>query len=95
MGGPGGDVGPTLPSVAATTQTPSEVAAAVFEGVADPREFLSSEATQRCPTSLVAVGINGRSGVWLDAVGRSLLAWRWLSLAATLPCLKRRTAVIY
>jgi hypothetical protein len=55
--------------VAATTQTPSEVAAAKFEGGGLPNFVLYSEATQRCPTSLVAVGINGRSGIWLDAVG--------------------------
>jgi hypothetical protein len=55
--------------VAATTQTPSEVAAAKFEGGGSPNFIHYSEATQRCPTSLVAVGINGRSGIWLDAVG--------------------------
>lgn len=55
--------------VAATTQTPSEVAAAVFEGGGSPNFVHYSDVTQRCPTSLVAVGINGRSGIWLDAVG--------------------------
>ena len=60
--------------VAATIQTLSDLPAAVFDG---PEEdfFVAStwpkhaEATQRCPTSLVAVGINGRAGQWLDAVG--------------------------
>ena len=33
------------------------------------REPKRANGTQRCPTSLVAVGINGRSGIWLDAVG--------------------------
>lgn len=55
--------------VAATDQTPSEVAAAVFEGGGGPNWVHYSEDTQRCPTSLVAVGINGRSGIWVDAVG--------------------------
>jgi hypothetical protein len=56
--------------VAATTQTPSDVAAAKFISGYDRADFiLYSDATQRCPTSLIAVGINGRSGIWLDAVG--------------------------
>ncbi len=29
----------------------------------------STQGTERCPAGLVAVGINGRSGKWLDAVG--------------------------
>src|SRR5262249_33984443 len=34
-----------------------------------PSGMKRAEGKQRCPTSLVAVGINGRAGVWLDAVG--------------------------
>jgi Tachylectin len=60
--------------VAATTQVQSEIPAAVFTG---PRASTSKNRyqgppthdTQRCPAGTVAVGINGRSGVWLDAVG--------------------------
>jgi hypothetical protein len=65
--------------VAATTQTPSEFPSAVFDGPATPLgdSFLAlgddsvsaDNSTQRCPAGLVAVGINGRSGKWLDAVG--------------------------
>src|SRR5260370_1203152 len=33
------------------------------------RLIISGSDTQRCPDGLVGVGINGRSGVWLDAVG--------------------------
>jgi hypothetical protein len=65
---------------AATTQGPSgdqsNVPAAVFDGTGGhpgsgwlaPFSSVESD-TQRCPAGLVAVGINGRSGSWLDAVG--------------------------
>ena len=61
--------------VAATIQTLSEFPAAVFDGPEEERGGalapfpVRDEATQRCPTSLVAVGISGRSGKWLDEVG--------------------------
>lgn len=61
--------------VAATTQTPSEIPDVVFDGPAEQTTgafgtFVEREHDmQRCPTGLVAVGINGRSGKWLDAVG--------------------------
>jgi hypothetical protein len=60
---------------AATTQrAPSKDPSAQFNGTfpygtALRRDWSQSEDTQRCPTSLVAVGINGRSGEWLNAVG--------------------------
>jgi hypothetical protein len=57
---------------AATTQTTSEFPTVSFSGAvtkftSKPVQKVSD--TQRCPTSLVAVGINGRYGIWLDAVG--------------------------
>ncbi len=66
--------------VAATTQTPSQFPAAVFDGsrveVNEPGiDFTDSYtggrgfSNQYCPAGLVAVGISGRSGIWLDAVG--------------------------
>jgi hypothetical protein len=71
--------------LAATTQTPSESPAAVFKGsLYSGYEIHFSEATQRCPTSLVAVGINGRSGVWLDAVGL-ICGVPWLAPKANEP----------
>ncbi len=61
---------------ASPTQEPSQVAAASFDGSGGNNgsgllaPFSAEESdTQRCPAGLVAVGINGRSGVWLDAVG--------------------------
>src|ERR1700687_2437630 len=58
--------------LAATTQTTSESPTVEFYGAvtkfsSKPVEKVSD--TQRCPTSLVAVGISGRYGIWLDAVG--------------------------
>ncbi len=64
--------------VAATAQTPSKLPDAVFDGPLAEGEqgplgtgpfARSSSDTQRCPAGLVAVGIDGRSGIWLDAVG--------------------------
>jgi hypothetical protein len=61
--------------LAATTQTPSEFPAAVFDGpfynIAWRNSYRpnSLDHTQRCPAGLVAVGINGRSGIWLDSAG--------------------------
>jgi hypothetical protein len=52
--------------VAAPAQTLAEFPAAVFDG---PYAKDRSSGTQRCPAGLVAVGINGRSSKWLDAVG--------------------------
>jgi hypothetical protein len=58
---------------AATTQIQRELndvlhsgRSGVYAGSNEPKR---AKGTQRCPTSLVAVGINGRSGIWLDAVG--------------------------
>jgi hypothetical protein len=62
-------------SDAAATRAPSEQADATFDGARETRTGISgtfvefSEQTQRCPAGLVAVGINGRSGDLLDAVG--------------------------
>jgi len=59
--------------LAATTQTPSQFPAAVFDGPTEPQSknndihYLAE--TQRCPAGLVAVGISGHSGERLDAVG--------------------------
>jgi hypothetical protein len=59
--------------VAAATQTLSKFPAAGFDGDSGERGMLefvkTDEVTQLCPAGLVAVGINGRSGKWLDAVG--------------------------
>jgi hypothetical protein len=57
--------------VAATTQKQSQFPAAVFDAphINTSEHGQSSEATQRCPAGLVAVGINGRSGEWLDSLG--------------------------
>jgi len=60
--------------VAAETQTSSELQSAVFNGPAyvGPSNSFKGEpghGDQRCPAGLVAVGISGRSGTWLDAVG--------------------------
>lgn len=63
--------------IAAGTQEPSEFPSAVFDAPpAEPKwglladdPVVEGEDTQRCPAGLVAVGINGRSGLWVDAVG--------------------------
>ena len=57
--------------VAAAAQQPSEFPSAVFDAPLIPRGpiIVRNSGTQRCPAGLVAVGINGRSGIWLDAVG--------------------------
>jgi hypothetical protein len=63
--------------IAATTQQPSEFPSAVFDGPVAKSTYdlfggnpvVEGDGTQRCPSGLVGVGINGRSGVWLDAVG--------------------------
>jgi hypothetical protein len=63
--------------IAATTQQPSEFPSAVFDGPYAKSTYdffggspvIEFDSTQRCPAGLVAVGINGRSGKWLDAVG--------------------------
>lgn len=59
--------------LAATTQNRSELPNAVFDGPDYSGSAYSgvthSSGTQNCPAGLVAAGINGRSGTWLDAVG--------------------------
>jgi hypothetical protein len=64
--------------LAATNQNPSEFPSAVFDAPAysPSRGFLghgdsahTAGGTQRCPTGQVAVGVHGRSGIWLDAIG--------------------------
>jgi hypothetical protein len=60
--------------LAGTTQKLSLNPNVAFDGPRSRRESFDplikwDEATQYCPDTLVAVGINGRSGVWLDAVG--------------------------
>ncbi|MEP7147543.1 MAG: hypothetical protein ABI857_01490 [Acidobacteriota bacterium] len=56
--------------IAAADQSRQEVGLTVFDGPQFSGGFSITEAnTQHCPTGLVAVGINGRSGIWLDAVG--------------------------
>jgi hypothetical protein len=59
--------------VAAATQKLSKLPAAGFDGDSGKRGLLEfvgfDEDTQFCTGGLVAVGINGRSGKWLDAVG--------------------------
>jgi hypothetical protein len=62
-------------SDAAATRVPSEQADVSFDGAREETSgvlgaFIQvGEQTQRCPGGLVAVGINGRSGDLLDAVG--------------------------
>lgn len=60
--------------LAGATQKLSLNPNAAFDGPRSRRKrfdplIIWDEATQYCPDTLVAVGINGRSGVWLDAVG--------------------------
>lgn len=58
--------------IASTTQEPSYVPVAKFDGpvvVVTGKFFSDGNDAEHCPTGLVAVGINGRSGRWLDAVG--------------------------
>src|SRR5215204_2638979 len=66
--------------MAAPTQQPSEYPAAVFDGpdhpnlygaglIFGPARAKTRESLQHCPAGLVAVGIHGRSGVWLDSLG--------------------------
>ena len=53
-------------------QSPGALPSAVFDGPAASKTSAYQgfgERTQRCPPGLVGVGINGRSGRWLDAVG--------------------------
>lgn len=63
--------------IASTTQTPHDVPDVSFDGsggrttvnLSGGRYSGEVKDTQRCLLGRVAVGINGRSGVWLDAVG--------------------------
>jgi hypothetical protein len=64
--------------LAAANQTISEFPSAVFDGPiikGDPRPFTGAFITavtfrtQRCPDGYIALGINGRSGKWVDSVG--------------------------
>ena len=66
--------------MAAPTQQPGEYPAAVFDGpdhpnlygaglIFGPARAKTRESLQHCPAGLVAVGIHGRSGVWLDSLG--------------------------
>ena len=60
--------------VAAATQKWSDYPSAVYDGPRDSGVDESPQARQRdamqyCPAGLVAVGINGRSGIYVDALG--------------------------
>ena len=63
--------------LAAATQEPSEFPSAVFDapraesksGLFADDPVVEGDGTQHCPAGLVGLGINGRSGVWVDAVG--------------------------
>jgi hypothetical protein len=55
--------------VAAATQKWSDFPSAVFDGPRDNDARFPREGTQYCPAGLVAVGINGRSGIYVDALG--------------------------
>jgi hypothetical protein len=63
--------------LAAATQEASEFPSAVFDapraesksGLFADDPVVEGDGTQHCPAGLVGVGINGRSGVWVDAVG--------------------------
>lgn len=48
---------------------PAQYSDAIILETGNMVQHYDSEGTQTCPAGLVAVGINGRSGVWLDAVG--------------------------
>jgi len=52
--------------VAAAAQKPSGFPGAVYDG---PAGYALISDKQSCPVGLVAVGINGRSGIWVDSVG--------------------------
>jgi hypothetical protein len=51
----------------APTRAPPGFPQAKFDGPTNQSRL--HQAMQTCPDGLVAVGINGRSGIWLDAVG--------------------------
>lgn len=61
--------------VTSVGQQPSQEPAAAFDGPRIPSSSAfhsvpyAGEAQQACPVGFVGVGMNGRSGVWLDAVG--------------------------
>lgn len=48
---------------------PAQYSDAIIFETGNIVQHYDSEGTQTCPAGLVAVGINGRSGKWLDAVG--------------------------
>jgi hypothetical protein len=58
---------PKYPS--AVFDGPAAVASKGLPGMIDGQAILRSGDYQACPPGQIAVGINGRSGVWLDAVG--------------------------
>jgi len=80
-------------SVAATNQPLPAYPTVVFDGPAigltEGTPFTGKDAVflyrrkQSCPAGLVAVGINGRSGIWVDAVGLICGALRLDSSKAT------------
>ena len=63
--------------IAGPSQEQSEFPSAVFDappaesrpGLLADDPVVEGDGTQRCPAGLVAVGANGRSGVWVDALG--------------------------
>jgi hypothetical protein len=58
---------------AAINQRPAEYPTVAFDGIEAPREYALDRKLivrmQICPAGLVPVGINGRAGKWLDALG--------------------------
>jgi hypothetical protein len=58
-------------SIAVPNQPMTEHPTAAFDGpyIGGSRTWYLTPGTQTCPAGLVPVGINGRSGIWLDAFG--------------------------
>ncbi len=77
--------------VVAPTQNLSEFPNAVFDGPVS--KGYTYPGTQRCPAGLVAVGINGRSGEWLDSLGLICGAPTLTPRAAPAPEVPPRPAV--
>ncbi|HXO39141.1 MAG TPA: hypothetical protein VN872_10910 [Candidatus Acidoferrum sp.] len=54
---------------AVAAQTPAALPSAVFDGPGSTRVGTFVGAPQVCPAGQVAVGVHGRAGTWLDAMG--------------------------
>ena len=54
---------------AVTGQTPPSSPSAIFDAPRYKQWVMPTPVSQRCPADQVAIGVHGRSGIWLDAVG--------------------------